>query len=243
MLRREIKGRYSQTFLGLGWALIQPVVMMIAFTVIFTKVAHVPTDGVPYPIFSYAALIPWSFFASAVGAGTFSIVAYRSLVTRIYFPRIVLPIAEVASRLLDFVVAASLFVVLMMIYRVAPSWWMLLVPLLLLIQLVLAIGVVLWTSALFAFYRDVGAIVQLGLQLWLLLSPVAYPLSAVAERQRPLFLLNPLAGLIEAYRSVLVFGRAPEVFPLLVSVALTLVILVGGYFFFRMLNPYFADAV
>jgi lipopolysaccharide transport system permease protein len=140
-------------------------------------------------------------------------------------------------------VAASLFVVLMMIYRVAPSWWMLLVPLLLLIQLVLAIGVVLWTSALFAFYRDVGAIVQLGLQLWLLLSPVAYPLSAVAERQRPLFLLNPLAGLIEAYRSVLVFGRAPEVFPLLVSVALTLVILVGGYFFFRMLNPYFADAV
>lgn len=243
MFRREIKGRYSQTFLGFGWALLQPFIIMVAFTLVFSRVANVPTDGVPYPIFSYSALVPWTFFSSAVAAGTFSVAAYRSLVTRVYFPRFILPAAEVSTRLLDFFVASTLFVVLMAIYRVAPTWWMLWVPVLLAIQFVLALGVSLWTSALFVFYRDIGPVVQLGLQVWLLLSPVAYPLSAVPERHRALYLLNPMAGLIDGYRSVLVFGRAPEVGAVAIAVGVTAVVFLGGCLFFRALNPYFADII
>jgi lipopolysaccharide transport system permease protein len=243
MLWREIKGRYSQTFLGLGWALIQPFIIMIAFTLVFSRFAKVSSEGVPYPIFAYAALAPWTFFSSAIAAGTFSIAAYRSLVTRVYFPRIILPVAEVATRLVDFFVAASLLGVLMALYGIAPTGWILFVPALLAIQLILAIGVTLWTSALYAFYRDIGPVVQLGLQVWLLLSPVAYSLSAVPDRHRWLYLLNPMAGVIDGYRSVIVFGRGPDSYALGMALAVTAVVFLGGYVFFRQLDQYFADVI
>lgn len=243
MVRREIKGRYSQTFLGLGWALIQPFIVMVAFTLVFSRFAKVSSEGVPYPIFSYSALVPWTFFASAISAGTFSIAAYRGLVTRVYFPRIILPVAEVSTRLLDFFVASLLLFVLMATYGIAPTWWVLFIPVMLAIQLLLAIGVTLWTSALYVFYRDIGPVVQLGLQVWLLMSPVAYPLSVVPAHLQSLYLLNPMAGLIEGYRSVLIFGRAPDPSALGIALLVTGVILLGGYLFFRELDRYFADVI
>lgn len=243
ILRREIKGRYSQTFLGFGWALIQPVIMMVVFTLVFGRFAKVSSEGVPYPLFSYAGLVPWTFLASGIAAGTFSIAGYRSLVTRVYFPRIILPIAEVSTRLVDFFVAAMLLVVLMIIYGVVPTVWILMVPVLLGIQFFLAVGITLWTSALYAFYRDVGPVVQLGLQVWLLLSPVAYPLSSVPDRHRSLYLLNPMSGLIEGYRSVILFGRAPDPYALGIALAVTVIIFASGYMVFKGLDRYFADFV
>jgi len=243
ILRREIKGRYSQTFLGFGWALIQPVIMMVAFTLVFGRFAKVSSEGVPYPLFSYVGLVPWTFLASGIAAGTFSIAGYRSLITRVYFPRIILPIAEVSTRLLDFFVAALLLAVLMVVYGIAPTLWILMVPVLLGIQFFLAVGIALWTSAMYAFYRDVGPVVQLGLQVWLLLSPVAYPLSAVPDRHRFLYLLNPMSGLVEGYRSIIVFGRAPDFSALGIAVAVTAVVFLGGYMVFKGLDRYFADFV
>lgn len=243
LTRREVKGRYSQSLFGAGWAIAQPLATMAVFTLVFARLGQIPSGGAPYPLFAYAALVPWFFFSNSVNTGTMSLVTYRNIVTKTYFPREIVPLAQVGSRLVDFAAAAGLYVLLMVYYGVAPGAWALLVPVFFLLLLLFTLGVTLATSAINVFYRDVNPVVQIGLQLWLYLTPVAYPLSAVPERFRPFFLLNPLTGIVEGLRAVVVFGREPEWAVVGVSTALTLTVFVAALVLFKRTDKYFADVI
>jgi lipopolysaccharide transport system permease protein len=243
LTRREIRGRYSQSFFGAGWAVAQPLATMAVFTLVFARLGQMPSDGAPYPLFAYAALVPWFFFSNSVNSGTMSLVTYRNIVTKTYFPREIVPLAQVGSRLVDFAAAAGLYVLLMAWYGVGLGAWGALVPLFLILLLLFTLGVTLLTSAINVFYRDVNPVVQIGLQLWLYLTPVAYPLSAVPDRYRTFFLLNPLTGVIEGLRAVLLFGRQPDWDVVGVSAALILGLLAVALVFFKKTEKYFADVI
>jgi lipopolysaccharide transport system permease protein len=243
LTRREVKGRYSQSFFGAAWAIAQPLATMAVFTLVFSRLANVPSGGAPYPIFAYAALVPWFFFSNSVNSGTLSLITYRSIVTKTYFPREIIPFAQIASRLLDFAVAATLFVLLMIYYRMSIGPWALMVPAFFVLLVLFTTGVTLATSALNVFYRDVNPVVQIGLQLWLYLTPVAYPLAAVPDRYRLLFLLNPLTGLVEGLRAVVVFGRAPDWNVVGISATLVVAMFVAGLVLFKRTDKYFADVI
>lgn len=243
LTRREIKGRYSQSFFGAGWAVAQPLATMAVFTLVFARLGQMPSGGAPYPLFAYAALVPWFFFSNSVASGTMSLITYRNIVTKTYFPREIVPLAQIGSRLVDIAAASGLYVLLMIYYGVSVGPWGALVPLFLLMLLLFTIGVTLATSALNVFYRDINPVVQIGLQLWLYLTPVAYPLSVVPEKYRLFFLLNPLTGVVEGLRAVLVFGREPEWPVVAVSAALILVIFAGALTLFKRTDKYFADVV
>jgi lipopolysaccharide transport system permease protein len=243
LTRREVKGRYSQSLFGAGWAIAQPLATMAVFTLVFARLGQIPSGGAPYPLFAYAALVPWFFFSNSVTTGTMSLVTYRNIVTKTYFPREIVPLAQVGSRLVDFAAASALYVLLMVYYGVAPGAWALLVPVLFGLLLLFTLGVTFATSAVNVFYRDVNPVVQISLQLWLYLTPVAYPLSVVPEQYRPLFLLNPLTGIVEGLRAVIVFGREPEWAVVGVSAALTLAIFVGALVLFKRTDKYFADVI
>ncbi len=240
---REIKVRYKQSLLGAAWAIVQPLGTALIFTVVFARFIHVPTDGIPYPIFSYAALLPWTFFATSVSLATDSLVRNMNLVTKIYFPREILPFASVLAGLLDFAIAAVVFVGMAIYYRVAFSWSVALVPLLLLIQVVLTLGVVLLASALNVFYRDVRFIIPLGLQLWMYLTPIIYPLSLVPERYRTLYLLNPMAGLIESYRRIIVQGEMPVLAQIAPAALVSFLLFLLAYAYFKQAEQVFADII
>jgi len=243
LTRREIKGRYSQSFFGAGWAVAQPLATMAVFTLVFARLGQMPSGGAPYPLFAYAALVPWFFFSNSVASGTMSLITYRNIVTKTYFPREIVPLAQIGSRLVDIAAASALYVLLMIYYGVSVGPWGALVPLFLLMLLLFTIGVTLATSALNVFYRDINPVVQIGLQLWLYLTPVAYPLSVVPEKYRLFFLLNPLTGVVEGLRAVLVFGREPEWPVVGISAALILAIFVGALTLFKRTDKYFADVV
>lgn len=243
LTRREIKGRYSQSFFGAGWAIAQPLATMAVFTLVFARLGQMPSDGAPYPLFAYAALVPWFFFSNSVNTGTMSLVTYRNIVTKTYFPREIVPLAQVGSRLVDFVAAAGLYVLLMIYYGVGAGPWGALVPVFLLLLLLFTLGVTLLTSAVNVFYRDVNPVVQIGLQLWLYLTPVAYPLSAVPAEYRWFFLLNPLTGVIEGLRAVLLFGRAPDWPVVGISAVSIITLFVVALVFFKKTDKYFADVI
>ena len=243
LTRREIKGRYSQSFFGAGWAVAQPLATMAVFTLVFARLGQMPSGGAPYPLFAYAALVPWFFFSNSVASGTMSLITYRNIVTKTYFPREIVPLAQIGSRLVDLAAASGLYVLLMIYYGVGLGPWGALVPVFLLLLLLFTVGVTLATSALNVFYRDINPVVQIGLQLWLYLTPVAYPLSVVPEKYRLFFLLNPLTGVVEGLRAVLVFGREPEWPVVAVSAALILVIFAGALTLFKRTDKYFADVV
>jgi lipopolysaccharide transport system permease protein len=243
LTRREIKGRYSQSFFGAGWAVAQPLATMAVFTLVFARLGQMPSGGAPYPLFAYAALVPWFFFSNSVASGTMSLITYRNIVTKTYFPREIVPLAQIGSRLVDIAAASGLYVLLMIYYGVGLGLWGALVPVFLLLLLLFTIGVTLATSALNVFYRDVNPVVQIGLQLWLYLTPVAYPLSVVPQKYRLFFLLNPLTGVVEGLRAVLVFGREPEWPVVAVSATLILVIFAGALTLFKRTDKYFADVV
>lgn len=243
LTRREVKGRYSQSLFGAGWAIAQPLATMAVFTLVFAKLGQIPSGGAPYPLFAYAALVPWFFFANTVTSGTMSLITYRNIVTKTYFPREIVPIAQVCSRLVDFAAASGLYVVLMVYYGIGLGRWGALLPLFFLLLMLFTVGVTLITSALNVFYRDVSPVVQISLQLWLYLTPVAYPLSAVPERYRMLFLLNPLTGIVEGLRAVLVFGREPDWNVVAVSAALILTVFTVGLVLFKRTDKYFADVI
>ncbi|MDP1571549.1 MAG: ABC transporter permease [Vicinamibacterales bacterium] len=243
LMRREIKGRYSQSFFGAGWAIAQPLATMAVFTLVFARLGQMPSDGAPYPLFAYAALVPWFFFSNSVNTGTMSLVTYRNIVTKTYFPREIVPLAQVGSRLVDFGAAAGLYVLLMIYYGVGVGPWGALVPVFLLLLLLFTLGVTLLTSAVNVFYRDVNPVVQIGLQLWLYLTPVAYPLSAVPAEYRWFFLLNPLTGVIEGLRAVLLFGRAPEWPVVAISASSIITLFVAAAVFFKKTDKYFADVI
>lgn len=243
LTRREVKGRYSQSLFGAGWAIAQPLATMAVFTLVFARLGQIPSGGAPYPLFAYAALVPWFFFSNSVNSGTMSLITYRNIVTKTYFPREIVPLAQVGARLVDFAAAAGLYVLLMAYYGVAPGVWALMLPAFFALLLIFTLGVTFTTSALNVFYRDVNPVVQIGLQLWLYLTPVAYPLSAVPDQYRLFFLLNPLAGIVEGMRAVIVFGRAPEWPIVAVSAGLSITLLVASLVLFKRTDKYFADVI
>lgn len=243
LTRREVKGRYSQSLFGAGWAIAQPLATMAVFTLVFARLGQIPSGGAPYPLFAYAALVPWFFFSNSVTTGTMSLITYRNIVTKTYFPREIVPLAQIASRLVDFAAAAGLYVLLMIYYGVTPGPWALLVPALLGLLLMFTVGFTFAAAAINVFYRDVNPVVQISLQLWLYLTPVAYPLAVVPAEYRPLFLLNPLTGIVEGLRSVIVFGREPEWMVIGASAALTVTVFASAIVLFKRTDKYFADVI
>ncbi len=243
LTRREVKGRYSQSLFGAGWAIAQPLATMAVFTLVFSRLGKMPSDGAPYPLFAFVALVPWFFFSNSVTSGTMSLITYRNIVTKTYFPREIVPLAQVGSRLVDLAAASSLFALLMIYYRVGVGPWAAMVPVFFMLLVLFTVGFTMLTSAGNVFYRDVSPVVQIALQLWLYLTPVAYPLSVVPERFRPLFLLNPLTGVVEGLRAVLVFGREPEWPVVGVSAALIVTIFLIAVVLFKKTDKYFADVI
>jgi lipopolysaccharide transport system permease protein len=239
---RDVKVRYKQTALGVAWVIIQPLLTMLIFTLFFGKLAGIPSDNIPYPIFAYAGLLPWTFFSNAITHSGNSLVANANLLTKVYFPRMIIPGAAAASGLIDFGIAFVLLVGLMFYYKVAITWHLLFFPVLLLLTTVLAVGVGMWFSAINVKYRDVRFALPFLVQLWMFVSPVIYPSSFLPPKLRLLLLLNPLTGIIEGYRSSLL-GRAFNWTALLISAAITLVVLIYSSYTFRRMEKGFADIV
>ena len=242
LTRREVKGRYSQSLFGVGWAIAQPLAMMAVFTFVFARLANIVSE-VPYPVFAYAGLVPWFFFLNSVNSGTMSLVQYRNIVTKTYFPREIIPLAQICSRLLDLAAAVSLVIVLMAYYRMGVTRWAVLVPVLFAMLIAFTTAVTLLTSAVNVFYRDVNPVVQIGLQLFLYVTPIAYPLARVPEKWRGWIALNPLSGVIEGFRDVAVYGRHPDWSLLTVSASLTAILLAASFILFKRLDRYFADVI
>ena len=243
LTKREVKGRYSQSFFGVAWAVAQPLATMAVFTLVFSRLARMPSGGVPYPIFAYAALVPWFFFSNSVASGTLSLITYRNIVTKTYFPREIVPLAQVCSRLIDFFAASVFYAGFMAYYRVSLGPWALMTPVFFALLILFTVGFTLATSAINVFYRDVNPVVQIALQLWLYLTPVAYPLSKISSRFRWVFVLNPLTAIVEGFRSSLIFGRAPDWNIVSVSAALTLALCAAAFVMFKRMDKYFADVI
>ena len=240
---REVRVRYKQSLLGAAWAILQPLSMMLVFTLVFSFLAAVPTDGIPYPIFSYVAVLPWTFFSTSVSFGVPSLINNQSLVTKTYFPREVLPIGAIGARFFDFLVASTIFLFMLLFYRVPLTWTLAWLPLLLALQILLTFGVTLLGSAVIVLYRDVRFIVPLGLQIWLYATPVIYPVSLVPERFRLYYMLNPMAGIIDAYRRVILYGQSPMWSYLSLSAVVALALFFIGYLVFKQLEVSFADII
>jgi lipopolysaccharide transport system permease protein len=240
---RDVKIRYKQTAIGAAWALLQPFLTMLVFSLFFGRLAKLPANGLPYPIFFYCALLPWSYFASSLQNATNIIVEQQRLITKIYFPRLVLPISAVLSGLVDFAVAFGMLIVLMLYYHITPGSAVLLLPAFLLLALLTALGFGLWLSALNAIYRDVRYVVPFLIQFWMFASPVAYSTSLVPQRWRWIYGLNPMAGVIEGFRWALT-GKGLPPGPLLAASACGVVlVLLGGLFYFRRMEGTVADIV
>jgi lipopolysaccharide transport system permease protein len=240
---RDIKVRYTQTALGVAWAIIQPLFTMLVFTLFFGRLAKVPSDGIPYPLFSYTALLPWQLFAYALTESSNSVVANERLITKVYFPRLVIPLASILAGLVDFVIAFTLVVGMMIWYGVRPSWATLTLPFFLVLAIATALGVGLWLSALNVQYRDIRYTLNFIVQFWLFASPVAYSSTLVPARWRPLYGLNPMAGVIEGFRWALL-GKAQAPGAMLwVSVIVVALVLVGGLYYYRRMEKTFADVV
>lgn len=240
---REVKLRYKQTVIGGAWAVLQPVLMMALFTLVFGWLARIPSDGVPYPVFYFSALLPWMYFATAVSSATNSIVAQQQIITKVYFPRVFLPMAAIIYPLLDFGVAFVVLIVVLLLYGLVPPVGAIMLPALLALTVATALGFGLWLSALNAVYRDIRYAVPFLLQLWMFASPVVYPSSMVPERWRGVYAVNPLAGIIDGFRWALTGqGESPGV-PLLVSACVSAICLLGGTFYFRKHEARIADVV
>lgn len=244
MVWRDVKVRYKQTLLGAAWAILQPVLTMLVFNVFFGQLGKIPSDGYPYPIFNFAALLPWQLFSKALQDAARSLVQNRHMITKIYFPRMILPISSILAGLVDFAIAFVVLIGLMFYYKITFSWAMLTLPLFLLLALATALGVGLWFAALNVLYRDVAYVMPFISQFWMFLSPVVYPSSLIPEKWRFLYYLNPMTGVVEGFRWALL--GAETTLPtsmLLLSIGATLLILVTGLFYFRRMERLFADMV
>ena len=240
---RDVKVRYKQTALGAAWAIIQPVFMMIVFSLFFGRLGNIPSDGMPYPVFVYCALLPWQLFATALSESSNSLVGNQNLITKVYFPRLVVPLSAVLGGLVDFSIAFVILLGLLAYYGIVPGVAVFALPLFILLALLTAFGVGLWLSALNVRYRDVRYTLSFLTQVWLFATPVAYPSSIVPEEWRALYGLNPMAGVVEGFRWALLGKADPPGALLTVSVASVLLLLVGGLFYFRRTEQSFADLV
>lgn len=244
MVWRDVKVKYKQTLLGMAWAIVQPVMTMIVFTFVFGKVAKLPTDGIPYPVFSFTGLLPWGLFVTALNQGSRSLVMHNNMVTKIYFPRLILPMASVFAGLVDFIIAFFILVGLMIYFQVPPAWgrlWTL--PFFLLLALVTALGVALWLSAVNVKYRDVNQALPFLTQFWLLATPVAYSFSTLSKKAQLVLSLNPMTGVVNGFRwALLGTDTGPDIM-FWISVGISIMIFVTGLFYFRSMEKTFADTI
>ena len=240
---RDVKIRYKQTAIGAAWAVLQPLMTMLVFSLFFGKLAKIPSHGLPYPIFYYSALLPWMYFASALQNATNVVVEQQRVITKVYFPRLVLPLSAVMSGLLDFAIAFVAFLAMMVYYRIVPGPAILLFPFFLILAVLTALGAGLWLSALNAIYRDVRYVVPFLVQFWMFASPVAYPSSLVPERWRWVYGLNPMAGVIEGFRWALTGQGQPPNILLAASSAMVLLLVAGGVAYFTKMEGTIADVV
>jgi lipopolysaccharide transport system permease protein len=240
---RDIKVRYKQTALGAAWAIIQPVFTMVIFSLFFGRLAKMPSDGVPYPIFSMAGLVPWTFFVYGLSQASNSLVGSQNLIKKVYFPRLVIPISSLCSGLVDFAIAFVILFVMMFYYGIAPGWNIVWIPAFILLTLVTSLGVGLWLSALNVQYRDVRFTIPFLTQFWMFATPIAYPSSLLSEPWRTVYGLNPMVGVVEGFRWALLGTQTQPGPIILASVAAAIFLMISGAFYFRRMERTFADVV
>jgi lipopolysaccharide transport system permease protein len=241
---RDLKVRYKQSVLGILWAIIKPFMTMIVFTIFFGTLAKLPSDGVPYPIWSYTGLLPWEFFAAALSVSARSMLTSGSMVSKIYFPRIIVPLSSVFANLVDFLIAFVILIGMMLFYHITPTINMIWLPAFLLLAVITALGVGLWFSALLVMYRDINYMLPFITQLWMFISPVVYASSTIPEKWRVLYSLNPMAGVVEGFRWAML-GTQQSISPLMIAISsgIAILLFVSGLFFFRRMERVFADMI
>ena len=240
---RDVKVRYAQSVLGIGWAVIQPVFYMVVFTVVFGRLVKVESDGAPYAVFSYVALVPWTYFANAVGESTGSLVANANMLSKVYFPRVIMPLSTVLAKLVDFAIAMTVLLGLLVWYRIVPTQWVVILPLLVFLAMLISAGLGLWLAALAVQYRDIRYGIAFAIQGMMYLCPVVYPVSLIPEQFRLIYAINPMTGVIEGFRSALL-GTTPMPWDLIgIGAVAALVVFVSGSFYFRRMERIFADVV
>jgi lipopolysaccharide transport system permease protein len=240
---RDIKVRYKQTLLGAAWAILQPFFTMVIFSIFFGRLAQIPSDGMPYPIFSYAALVPWTFFANGLNQSSNSLVTGAQLIKKIYFPRLIVPVAAVLSGVVDFILAFIVLLGMMLYYGLVPTANVVWLPAFLILALITSLGVGLWLSSLNVEYRDVRHAVPFITQFWLFATPIAYPSTLLSEPWRTLYGLNPMVGVVEGFRWALLGTNTQPGAMVLASSLMALTILISGAFYFRRMEKTFADVV
>jgi len=243
LTKREIKVRYKQTSLGASWAIIQPFSMMLIFTLIFGFFLKVDSGNIPYPIFSYSALLPWTFFATSFSLGSLSIINSSNLITKIYFPREILPFSNLGAAFLDFLVAGVFFFLLMLFYKVPLSFTLLFLVPIVLVQVIFTAAVILFASAIVVIWRDVKFVIPLLIQLWMFATPVIYPVSKVPRFLQFIYFLDPMAGIIENFRSVSILGKFPDWRHLLMATVISAILFFLSYMFFKQKEKRFADII
>lgn len=242
---RDLKVRYKQTLLGVAWAVIQPVMTMVIFSIFFGGLARVPSDGIPYPLFSIAGLLPWQLFENSMRNASKSLVANRNMVTKIYFPRVIMPLSSVLACVVDFFVALPILIVMMIVYGYHVNIYILLIPFYLLLTVITSLGVSLWLSALDVMYRDIGIVVPFITQIWMYLTPIAYGSTLITDpKWQFIYNLNPMAGVVNGFRSAFlgIYTSIP-IQSMIFSTLISLIILVGGMFYFRRMEKQFADLI
>jgi len=240
---RDVKVRYKQTVLGASWAVLQPTLLMVVFSIFLGRLVNVPSNGVPYPIFAFAALVPWTLFAQSVTGSTLSLVGSANLVSKIYFPRILLPVAATGSFVVDFLIAFAVLIGMMLYYDIVPGTRVLWIPLLALFAVITALAVGIWTAALNARYRDVQYAIPFLVQVWLFVSPVGYPSSLLDGNARLLFGLNPMAGVVEGFRWALLETETAPGSLMIVSALVTIMVFISGVTYFQRVEQTFADVI
>ncbi|MDY6854443.1 MAG: ABC transporter permease [Thermodesulfobacteriota bacterium] len=241
--KREFLARYKQSFIGIGWAVIQPLVLMVIFTIVFGKFAKIPSDGIPYPIFSYTALLPWTLLASGINYGVNSLTSNVSLITKVYFPREVIPLASILVATIDFFVASTIFVGLILWYNITFSFNFLMIIPLVILQLIVIVTIVLVLSVWNVRYRDVRHGLPFVIQVWMYASPVVYPLSVVPEEWEPFYVMNPMVGIIDGYRALILRGEALDIITLFPALIFAFVGLPFAYIYFKKAEKSFADII
>jgi lipopolysaccharide transport system permease protein len=241
---RDLKVRYKQSVLGILWAILKPFMTMVVFTIFFGNFAKMPSDGVPYPIFAYTATLPWELFATALSVASRSMVSSGSMISKIYFPRMIVPLASVMSSVVDFFIGFVILIGMMIYYKIVPTIATLWLPLLILLALITALGVGFWTSALMVRYRDVGYLMPFLSNIWMYITPVVYPSSMIPEKWRLLYYLNPMTGVVEGFRYALL-GIDRTITPMMMglSISISILILISGLFYFRRMEKQFADMI
>ncbi len=240
---RDVTVRYKQTLLGVAWAMFQPVATMLIFTVVFSVMGKIPSDGFPYPVFLYAGLLPWFYISQALSRGGTSLVGEAPLISKVYFPRLILPLSATIAPLVDLLLAFIAFLGLMAWFQVMPTWRILLLPLFAGLGATITFAAGLWVSALYVRYRDVGHILPMFIQLWMFVSPILYPVSKVPESWRAIYALNPVVSVVEGFRWALIPGFQVDFSMFLPSLGIVLVVLIGGLIYFRSMERTFADVI